>query len=443
MLGPADCSGGDTAPLALPRGATMLVLESRETFDEPVFRRDRSPGGEAGAWQATSIPSRAPVMSAPSSPYRHTARSAAALHTVCTVDLDLLEAGVRDNGRPPSSGMHVRWEARQADDHSEESSSVLPPATVQAEPDEPARDVRSTSPHPWWTPRKLDVTGQRYDTYTSVSRMTRAASCRQDVRPPRPPWRPLEAVEPPTAYLCFYYSDDLSPLPVRHVTRPGDCKSDPNLETRTFGLFSTCEPSVRSAMVNNGARYLFFLTRRGADRVVAGMYRVGWWCGPSRGPERDVRLAAEEVYFVPNPLPVGELPEPARAAASRPMRSCRPVDAMVTSQLLDALRRQEDASPAYLREIDRLERFNSYRTSARYPGWGQNEPFTWDLAHEFLRKVQAGAPAGQPAVRNQSDTQLWRCPACGEVRRNQSRLRRCPACKQVVTLEVVSPDQEV
>jgi rubrerythrin len=40
-------------------------------------------------------------------------------------------------------------------------------------------------------------------------------------------------------------------------------------------------------------------------------------------------------------------------------------------------------------------------------------------------------------VKNQSDTQLWRCPACFEVRKNQSRLRRCPACKQVVTLEVV------
>jgi hypothetical protein len=288
-----------------------------------------------------------------------------------------------------------------------------------------------------------DVTAERYDTYTSVSRTTRAASCRQDVRPPRPPWRPLEAAEPPTGYLCFYYSDDLSPLPVRHVTRPGDCKSDPNLETGTFGLFSTCEPSVRSAIVNNGTRYLFFLTRRVDRRVVAGLYRVGWWCGAARGPGRDIRLAAEEVHFVASPIDPARLPEPARSAASRQMRSCRPVDATVTAQLVEAVGSQEEASAEYLREIDRLERFNAYRTSARYPGWGQNEPFTWDLAPEFLREVHAGATAGQPAVRNQSDSQLWRCPACGEVRRNQSRLRRCPACKQVVTLEVVAPDQEV
>lgn len=298
---------------------------------------------------------------------------------------------------------------------------------------------------PWWlTCCQLRdvVTRQRYGTHTSVSRATRAAPCRQDVRPPRPPWRRLEAVEPPIGYLCFYYSDDLSPLAVRHVTRPGDCKSDPNLETGTFGLFSTCEPSVRSATVNNGARYLFFLTRRGDRRVLAGMYRVGWWCGAARGPARDVRLAAERVHFVANPVAVDELPEPARAAASRPMRSCRPVDAAVTAKLIEVLCRQQDASPAYVEEIDRLERFNAYRTSARYPGWGQNETFTWDLAPDFLREMEAGGPAGQTAVRNQSQTQLWRCPACGEVRRNQSRLRRCPACKQIVTLDVVSPDQE-
>ncbi len=250
-------------------------------------------------------------------------------------------------------------------------------------------------------------------------------------------------MEPPTGYFCFYYSDDLSPLPVRHVTRPGDCKSDPNIETGTFGLFSTCEPSARSAAVNNGARYLFFVTRRGDRRVVAGMYRLGWWCGVSRGPDRDVRLAAEQVHFVANPVPVDELPEQVRAAASRPMRNCRRVDAVMTAKLIEVLGSLEDASPAYLQEIDRLERFNAYRTSARYPGWGQNEPFNWDLASDFLREVQAGATVGHPTARNRSDTHLWRCPACGEVRRNQSRLRRCPACKQVVTLEVVWPDGQV
>ena len=268
--------------------------------------------------------------------------------------------------------------------------------------------------------------------------MARSTKQPRPARPPDPPWKPLDAAEPPTGYLTFYYSDDLSSVPVRHVTRPGDCKSDPNIETGTFGLFSTCEPSVRSAVVNHAARYLFFLTTRPrVGRVLVGFYQVAWWCGATRGPDRDVRLAADRAHFVANPVSVGRLPEPARTAATRPMRSCRPVGAETTAQLLAVLEQRPDATPTYLREIDRLERFNAFRTSARYPGWGHNGPFTWDLACEFLADVQVGASAGHPDVRNQSATRLWRCPACGEVRRNQSRLRRCPACKQVVTLEVV------
>jgi hypothetical protein len=271
-----------------------------------------------------------------------------------------------------------------------------------------------------------------------MSREPKAALAGQ---PPDAPWRRLESAEPSTGYLSFYYSDELSPLAVRHVTRPGDCKSDPNIETGTFGLFSTCEPSVRSAIVNHLARYLFFLTSRGkVGRVVAGFYRVAWWCGDTRGPNRDVRLAADQVHFVADPIPVGDLPVPVRDAADRQMRNCRPIDAEKTAQLVSVLQERPDATPDYLLEIDRLERFNAFRTSARYPGWGQNERFSWNLAGAFLKDIQAGAPPGQASVRNQSDTLLWRCPACQEVRKNRSRLRRCPACKQIVTLEVVAGD---
>lgn len=260
--------------------------------------------------------------------------------------------------------------------------------------------------------------------------------------PPAAPWKPLKTAESSTGYLCFYYSDDLSPLPVRQVTRPGDCKSDPNIETGTFGLFSTCDPTVRSAMVNQAARYLFFLTTRsGVGRVLAGCYRIGWWCGESRGPIRDVRLAADQLHFVTPPVPVGDLPEPVRSDSVRPMRSCRPVDAEKTKQLLTALCQRPDATASYLSEIDRLEHFNAFRASVRYPGWGHNQPFTWELAPEYLQDVQAGLLPGLASVRNQSHSQLWLCPACGEVRRNRSRLRRCPACKAVVTLVVVAADE--
>src|SRR5450631_819859 len=57
-----------------------------------------------------------------------------------------------------------------------------------------------------------------------------------DVRPPSPPWREIAIRRPPTGYLSFYIADDLSRLPVRAVTLPGNNKADPNLETATYGL---------------------------------------------------------------------------------------------------------------------------------------------------------------------------------------------------------------
>ena len=57
----------------------------------------------------------------------------------------------------------------------------------------------------------------------------------------------------------MYLPDDLSRLPVRHITRPHDNKSDPNIETGTYGLFSTCEHQMRSGIVNRGAQYIVFM----------------------------------------------------------------------------------------------------------------------------------------------------------------------------------------
>ena len=53
------------------------------------------------------------------------------------------------------------------------------------------------------------------------------------IKPPRSPWILLSSESDSGGYLSFYYSDDMSPLPVRWVTKPGDNKSDPNLETLT------------------------------------------------------------------------------------------------------------------------------------------------------------------------------------------------------------------
>ena len=83
------------------------------------------------------------------------------------------------------------------------------------------------------------------------------------VKPPAAPWSLLRAAQPATGYLSMYLADDLSWLPVRHITRPHDNKSDPNIETGTYGLFSTCEHQMRSGIVNRGAQYIVFMCRWG------------------------------------------------------------------------------------------------------------------------------------------------------------------------------------
>src|SRR4051812_16368068 len=104
----------------------------------------------------------------------------------------------------------------------------------------------------------------------------RPSSSRVSVRPPAAPW--LKIDRPSGAgYLSIYYSDDLSPLPIRWITKPGDNKSDPNIETLTYGLFSTCSRGMRSGAVKNAAEFLFFACNRGAGRVLSGYYRLKWY----------------------------------------------------------------------------------------------------------------------------------------------------------------------
>src|SRR6266568_2401005 len=91
--------------------------------------------------------------------------------------------------------------------------------------------------------------------------------------PPNPPWAPMSQEGDGGGCLSVYYSDDMSPLAVRWITKPGDNKSDPNLETMTYGLFSTCSKAMRSGIVKRGAEYLFFATRRGGTRVLSGSSR--------------------------------------------------------------------------------------------------------------------------------------------------------------------------
>jgi hypothetical protein len=247
-----------------------------------------------------------------------------------------------------------------------------------------------------------------------------------DVRPPSPPWREIAIRRPPTGYLSFYIADDLSRLPVRAVTLPGNNKADPNLETATYGLFSTCERLMRAGIVARGIEYIFFLTNpKSAGRRLTGYYRLRWYYEHARG---DFAVAATEQHFVMPALSPSDLFPALRSLVFSHFRGYKSVDAEATAALLEALHARPDATTDYLGEIDRLERFNAYHTGNRH--WNSKQPFSWEVARGYLRT------GIEPAAKsNVSPTNQWRCKQCSAVVYNRALLRSCPHCQGLGTLE--------
>ncbi len=213
------------------------------------------------------------------------------------------------------------------------------------------------------------------------------------VRPPNPPWISIEQDRPERAALAFYYSDPQSRLPVREVTRPHDNKADPNLETLTFGLFTTCEPGMRRRVVEERMRHLFFCTNRGGIRVLAGYYEVGWYCKgppikgyrPQGEPPDDYALAASKARFVNPGFPLRDLTGYLHGQMlNTRFRTHRYVDRLVTGLLLELLDETPDATREYLREIRRLESLNIKKYGYRYENWRRPEGFNWDAARIYL-----------------------------------------------------------
>lgn len=247
-----------------------------------------------------------------------------------------------------------------------------------------------------------------------------------DNQPPNPPWSELTPQKPAEGFLSYYLSDELSPFAVRAVTLLANNKSDPNLETGTYGLFSTCAHGMRASVVKNRYEYIFFLTRYGPRRALVGYYRLRWYAPGTlvRRPP-DFALAAEEVHFVHPPISVMDLPPPlAQIAASR-FRIFKHVDARATAALAELLRVLPNRTHGYLCEINRLERFNQFYAGYRYPSWKQTESFDWKRAGEYLR---AGAAAGGQAMRTTSASGSWQCAKCDGLIQNQALLKRCPEC---------------
>ncbi|MCY4417278.1 MAG: hypothetical protein OXE87_13365 [Chloroflexi bacterium] len=249
----------------------------------------------------------------------------------------------------------------------------------------------------------------------------------------------MEVDTPATGYLSVYLSEDLSKLPIRAITKPNDNKSDPNIETRTYGLFSTCERGMRAGIVNNRAQFIIFLCKKGKERVVSGFYHLAWKTeGIWHAAKRDYALAADYVHFVAEPIRVSDLPEPGKSAAERKFRLSKRVDAVETQAIVTALQSQPNALEDYLSEIDRVERFQAFHSGYRYVSWKQERPFSWEMARQYL-----AASNTQGEVPNQSPSGFWQCadPDCGQFVNNKSLLRSCPFCNGMGTLRVVAnPD---
>lgn len=255
-----------------------------------------------------------------------------------------------------------------------------------------------------------------------------------DLRPPHAPWTPV--VDRGSGYLSVYLNDALARWPVREITRPADNKSDPNIETGTYGLFSTCEPSMRKAIVLNGAATIFFMSTRDRIRWLTGYYHIGWWAPGVRGADRgDYALAADAIKFV-DPIDPNSLAEPARDALLVRFRTQKPVDAEIVNQLRADVDGRPSRTEDYLSEVKRLERFSLEHSGFAYPSWGRESGFSWEDAATYLASDEGARAVDTP---NSSPTGRWRCTNCDRVVTNRALLKRCPACGDTGTL---APDRD-
>ena len=174
---------------------------------------------------------------------------------------------------------------------------------------------------------------------------------------PGAPWHAL--TDQGSGYLSYYYSEPLARWPVRHITRPRDNKSDPNIETGTYGLFSTCEPHMRNRIVKDGRATVFFLTQRKPQtrRVLTGYYHVGWFTQGTYGAaNNDYALAAETVRFFA-PISTDDLRADLRALCGARFRTYKQIDTAQTSALREFCDSQPDQTARYIQEVARVERF--------------------------------------------------------------------------------------
>lgn len=256
---------------------------------------------------------------------------------------------------------------------------------------------------------------------------------KQTETPPCPPWRELVHTAASGGYLTIVYNDDMSPIPVRWITKPGDNKSDPNLETLTYGLFSTCGLDLRRGIVKNRYKYLFFATNWRGNRALTGYYEVRWYAAEPMRPG-DFCLAASSAHFLKEPLLLSAIDKSCGTETSKQFRLYIHLSPDDCQKLLQLIHQFPDYTDEYLKEIDRLERFNLKHGGFRYIGWKQYEKFSWQFAHDhkYLDFNQTVVEHGHSS--NSSPNDLWECRECQYAFKNKALLKRCPECGRIGSL---------
>lgn len=248
------------------------------------------------------------------------------------------------------------------------------------------------------------------------------------MQPPNAPWRRHTRNPEAGSAVTIYYSSDLSPLPIRAVERVDrgnpDNKQDPNLETQTFGLFSTCKRSLRSGVRSNHRPNLFFVTNTDEGRVITGYYEIGWFAEIPQ-QDRDFALAAESSYFVEDPIPIGEANERCGTEMDERSRNLKYPSPQAARHLKGLLHEQPDATKEYIKEIRRVENALRSRTGFTNVNLRKEDHFTWSDAVRIFTDSDIGS---NEDLTTESPTDSWHCRACGESHGSRRRLRFCPNC---------------
>ncbi len=206
-----------------------------------------------------------------------------------------------------------------------------------------------------------------------------------DVRPPNPPWVPINKGSPNIATISYYYGEAKSlVVPIRDITHRYDAKYDPNLETLTYGLFSHCCKNERKAIVEKGITTQFFCTKRANGiRVLTGYYHPAWYC--KMGSD-DYAIAAESARFVSPGFELSKLNEFLEGYPVGKFRTWRYIEGKkVVWRLLLLINSAPNDTKKYLSEIHKFEAYSLGQYGKMY--YNRLQGFSWKYAGELLRKL--------------------------------------------------------